>query len=336
MQLPLDQDAIRLYRYALSHLTWNSHRAALELELSQARIESAIATLKQLKLLRRTSDDEDVYLAVAPEVALESLLADEELELRRREAEIAAIRGHVMSLSSYYTEAYQARSGGSVEILDQQMVRHLLRDWSYQVREDVLIAHPGGGWSDEDLASSLKNDLAILMRGVRMRVLLQHATRHHPPTMLWAEKVRAEGAEIRTVPTVPRRLIIHDGQRAVLPCTAQVCDGAAVVQEPAVVDFLVAVHEGMWSHGEPYPSLAGDGLSADHALEIAILRELCTGVKDEVVARRLGMSLRTCRRKIAAIMRALGAENRFQAGVLARAHGLLQDEPAEGDLLPGS
>ncbi|KOG32387.1 hypothetical protein ADK34_09305 [Streptomyces viridochromogenes] len=48
---------------------------------------------------------------------------------------------------------------------------------------------------------------------------------------------------------------------------------------------------------------------------------LAQGAKDEVIARRLGMSLRTCRRHIAELLEELGAESRFQGGALAERAG---------------
>jgi len=44
---------------------------------------------------------------------------------------------------------------------------------------------------------------------------------------------------------------------------------------------------------------------------------MARGFTDEVLARKLGMSLRTCRRHIAALMHDLDAVSRFQAGVRA-------------------
>lgn len=52
-------------------------------------------------------------------------------------------------------------------------------------------------------------------------------------------------------------------------------------------------------------------------LDQTIIQLLGTGLKDEAIARRVGMSLRTTRRHIADIMKLLGAESRFQAGILA-------------------
>jgi DNA-binding NarL/FixJ family response regulator len=44
---------------------------------------------------------------------------------------------------------------------------------------------------------------------------------------------------------------------------------------------------------------------------------MAQGFTDEAVARKLGMSVRTCRRHIAALMGSLDAVSRFQAGVRA-------------------
>lgn len=49
----------------------------------------------------------------------------------------------------------------------------------------------------------------------------------------------------------------------------------------------------------------------------AILRCLSMGMKDEAVARQVGVSVRTLRRQIAALMDRLGAQSRFEAGVRA-------------------
>jgi DNA-binding NarL/FixJ family response regulator len=52
-------------------------------------------------------------------------------------------------------------------------------------------------------------------------------------------------------------------------------------------------------------------------LQQTIAAMMARGFTDEVLARKLGMSLRTCRRHIAALMQDLDAVSRFQAGVRA-------------------
>lgn len=52
-----------------------------------------------------------------------------------------------------------------------------------------------------------------------------------------------------------------------------------------------------------------------------VLEQMALGVHDEQIARRLGISLRTVRRRVAGLMSELGADSRFQAGVEAARRG---------------
>jgi DNA-binding NarL/FixJ family response regulator len=59
----------------------------------------------------------------------------------------------------------------------------------------------------------------------------------------------------------------------------------------------------------------------------SILQGLAAGLTDEALAARLDLSVRTCRRHIAGPFDLLGAESRFQAGVLAARRGWLPVRP---------
>ena len=192
----------------------------------------------------------------------------------------------------------------------------------------MLVAHPGSGRSVSRLQRGHEADLVILQREATLQVLLQHTTRTHGPTRQWAARLVAGGGKVRTIPVVPNRVIVHDRERAMLPPSGRGgSDRAVVVRDPMVVGFIVAVHQVLWSQASEYPVTSRDGLrdgdTIDPALRRAVLDQLITGAKDAVTARRLGMSVRTCRRYIAAIARELGAESRFQAGALAQRAGLL-------------
>ncbi|MGH8940606.1 MAG: LuxR C-terminal-related transcriptional regulator, partial [Actinomycetes bacterium] len=93
----------------------------------------------------------------------------------------------------------------------------------------------------------------------------------------------------------------------------------AIVRHPTVVESYRTAFERLWSMATLFPAddLSGRELIRDQ-LHIGILQHLAAGEKDEVIARRLGLSVRTCRRYIAAIMDGLGANGRFQAGMLAQ------------------
>lgn len=182
--------------------------------------------------------------------------------------------------------------------------------------------------TDPELARSLERDVPALRRGVRMRILLQHSVQHHAPTRQYVSTVGPVGAKIRTVPVVPRRLIMFDREIAFLPLDGghSKC-GAAVVTEPAFIEYIVAVFELLWASGRPFltePEAEEQGPYDVHGeLSRTILEHLAAGAKDDAIAHRLGISVRTCRRHIAAIMEHLDANSRFEAGVLAQRRGLL-------------
>jgi len=57
--------------------------------------------------------------------------------------------------------------------------------------------------------------------------------------------------------------------------------------------------------------------------ESSILALLAEGLTDDVIARRLSISMRTYRRRVQALMLKLGATSRFQAGARAAQRGWL-------------
>jgi hypothetical protein len=114
--------------------------------------------------------------------------------------------------------------------------------------------------------------------------------------------------------------------RADAIAVVQDADGALsadTVSGAAVNTLVCALVDLLWDRAlspasaERFEKVAGD------PVKLKILGLLEAGAKDEVIARALGVSLRTCRRHIAELISAAGAVSRFQAASrLARA-GLL-------------
>jgi hypothetical protein len=160
----------------------------------------------------------------------------------------------------------------------------------------------------------------MIGRGVRMRTLYQHTSRRHAPTQEYVSRITGAGAEVRTLPALFGRMIAFDREAVIIP-HHEAYDGALVVRDPSAVAYLCGVFDHSWTVADPYTPIgpaAGQDTTLDE-IKQAILRLLAEGMKDEMIARRLGMSLRTCRKHIAESMETLGAGSRFQAGYLARA-----------------
>lgn len=154
-----------------------------------------------------------------------------------------------------------------------------------------------------------------LRRGVRYRILLPDAVRDNPVLALRLGRLAPAGAEVRTVPAVPTEATVVDGALAILP--------GAMVRLPSVVGTVVALFEQLWASAAPLTPCEvtnGAGLNVRERELLALLSAGCT---DESAAARLGISVRTVRRMMAAIMIRLGARSRFQAGLKAADRGLL-------------
>jgi DNA-binding CsgD family transcriptional regulator len=184
---------------------------------------------------------------------------------------------------------------------------------------EVLVARTTG----TDPAGPLRRaDHDNLRRGVRYRVLLPESIRRHPAVVLRLGRLVAAGAQVRTVGHVPADVTVIDGELAMLARDRSAGD-VAVVGLPGVVDTVVALFERLWPSALPLTS--GD----DHlgARERELLALLSAGCTDETAAAHMGVSVRTVRRMMSAIMLRLGARSRFQAGLRAADRGLLMPIP---------
>ncbi|WP_344443386.1 helix-turn-helix transcriptional regulator [Kitasatospora nipponensis] len=126
---------------------------------------------------------------------------------------------------------------------------------------------------------------------------------------------------VRTTWIRLHEVLIIDDTAALIPSAGGA--DVTVVQEPAVVQQLAQFFKAAWTqaaHAQE-PVVFPDGTVIE--LKHRIVQLLAEGAKDETVARRLGISLRTCRRHIAEILDQLGASSRFQAGVRAATLGTL-------------
>jgi DNA-binding CsgD family transcriptional regulator len=129
-----------------------------------------------------------------------------------------------------------------------------------------------------------------------------------------------EGEEVRVIDHMPTRLFVISGTHAVLPEPLGFADEPRLlVRQGALVEALTLLFELYWERAVGVPEL--EGARVDH--RAFLLRQLASGVKDEQIARTLGLSLRTVRRRVSDLMIELGVDTRFQAGVEAVRRGWL-------------
>lgn len=134
---------------------------------------------------------------------------------------------------------------------------------------------------------------------------------------------RAEvGEQIRVLPELPTRMFIIGTTHVILPEPLGFVDEPrTLTRQRGLVEAMILWFESMWDRAAPVTGL--DRAEARPDLRRFLLQQLATGAQDEQIARRLGVSLRTVRRRVADILTELGADSRFQAGVEAARRGWL-------------
>ncbi|MFG2954061.1 LuxR C-terminal-related transcriptional regulator [Streptomyces sp. NPDC048291] len=323
----LGAEEVAVYRWLALRRQFDLSRMAAELALDEATVTRAVDALLQVGLLQRHAEDDQVMRAVDPHLAAAVATAPLERVIREQQISLRAFRDQFTQLSSHYEEAQRATPAPLDTIPALTEVRVALDRAAELCREEMITVQPGGTRAPEVLKDALARDGEMLARGVRIRTLYHHTARFNSPSQAYVAMATALGAEYRTAHQLFGRMIVFDRELAFLPDHKGTW-GAVVIREPSVVHFLCELFEHAWTEAQPFSDAATDGLEAvAKDLDRTILRLLATGRKDETIARRLGMSLRTTRKHIADIMQTLGAESRFQAGFAVATRGLLGDDP---------
>ncbi|GAA0306660.1 helix-turn-helix transcriptional regulator [Streptomyces polychromogenes] len=320
-----------VYQWLAEHRRLDASAVAEDLGLDPADTAASLERLVAARLVHPDPEEPGTGYAVAPEVAAAQLAAPVEEEIRSRQYELFRMRRQLQQFTSAYQHGVQA-AGGALEVVSgMQTVRTLMTRAAAACRGEVFTCQPAGGFRTPDtLRDTLERDRPLLERGVRLRVLHPHTSRFHAPTQAYVAAASALGAEHRTAHELFGRLVVYDRETAFLPLSDGSW-GAVVIREPHTVAFLCELFEQSWEQAAVFADAASQGLEqVAREIDRTILRMLGTGLKDEAIARRLGMSLRTARRHIADIMDRLGADSRFQAGAAASRAGLLSDGEGEG------
>lgn len=319
----LDGLSIELYRYAVGHPGWSRPEASEALGYTLREIDAAMEALVQRKLLSEQGDSSQGFVAVSPDVALADLVDADERAVQDLKARISARRRELSTLVPTYLEARKnVITSSSVETLeDPHLIHRVLIDYGRDVTEKVLIAQPGQGSTADVQEENIRKDLELLGQGVERKTLYDISTRDHVPTRKAVAAITAGGGKFGALPRVPLRMLIFDRKLALVARQLRHDDKAAlVVRDPHLIHIFTQLFEFAWELSEPF--LVDDQTASPlNSTQKAILKGLAAGYSDEVIARRLDINVRTCRRHIAGMLDALNAESRFQAGYKAHEAG---------------
>lgn len=296
-------------------------RSATSLATGQAR--DALAALERKGLASRTPGKPPRFIPAPPDVAIEGLI-------HRRRVELDEARLSALKLVEEFREALERTSPAEVVevVTESEALYERYVQLQRGAKEEVLaldkppyVCPPGVN----------QDELDGLSRGVAYRAVYDRKALEVPgqPECLH-EHVQA-GEQARVIADVPVKLAIADRRLALVPLSAREsrARGAVLVHSSTMLDALTGLFETLWELAVPatFPSALERskngkkaGLSPEDERVLALV---AAGFKDEAIASQLGIGLRTVRRRINRMMKALGATTRFQAGLQAARRGWL-------------
>ena len=328
----LSPGAVTIYLRALrdGEFRWDS--AGASTGLSKEEVALCRDELVSSRLLQASGMENESLVPVSPELAASRLAEPFEETIRAYREAVDATRERLLQLMpAYLSRTVSGPVDGGLEIVsDPAEVQRLVNQAVVGCSREMMTVQPGGYRDPVALQAALPRELAAINRGVRYRALYQHTTRTQLSMRSHVDTIVNAGAQVRTADQLAERMFIFDRELAFIPKRSDPdrAPGAVVVREPVLISFLCALFEQFWVSAVPFITEGPGYQNVSDDLRRAMLGLLSQGLKDEVVARRLGMSVRTCRRHIATLMQELGAESRFEAGVRAAQLGLL-DKKAE-------
>lgn len=180
-------------------------------------------------------------------------------------------------------------------------------------------------WSQPAARAAIRNRMrATESPGLTARKLLSPMALADEATREHVRSVQGQGALVRISGSpLPHETIIID-RRVTILAGRETPTGRqyTVTTSPTVVDGVHALFSAIWENAVELDTYLLRDIPHLDAQGRTILEALGSGLTDASAARRLGVSLRTYRRRVAELMATLDAGSRFQAGLRAGELGL--------------
>jgi DNA-binding CsgD family transcriptional regulator len=313
---PLEE---RLYRALLTASPLSISGIAEAVGVPAALLRGPLDRLQNVGFVTTLGDDSDQFVPVPPDLALHLVVSREELKLRQRLDELSRLRGSATRLSRQLVGDVRETREDVVHVVEgAPLVRQKIADVALLARTQVRRLEPLP-LLDEELDT--QSDVA-------QRAIYERSALDDPALLDQVQRRQLRGEDVRLLPRPPARIVLADDDLAFVGLESEGNErvrGVLVHPSPLLTSIVTLV-DLLWERAIPLD--AGGVTGREDAWRIsdddaALLRLLAAGLKDQAIARHLGIGLRTVVRRIGNLSRTLDAETRFQAGLQAARRGLL-------------
>lgn len=279
--------------------------------------------LRRLAALGLVTENGDEVEAVAPVTGVGGLLREGLSELHRHLAAVEHLVEQLEPLAADHAAGQRANLGPPAV----SRVSGIGEAWEVPLR--VALANPpvvslccqkDPRSFDTSVLPWIDDLLTIAREGMlAMSLLVESAVLDSALATATLHRFAEAGIQIRVHPHLPSGYYVL-GEHAALPVRwgddlAATAYQFHLVHSTVLVAALTSLFEELWRSAVPLRA-AGDPYR-----QVVVL--LAHGLTDEAISRRLGVSVRTVRGRLAKVMAELGVRTRFQAGVVAARVGWL-------------
>jgi DNA-binding CsgD family transcriptional regulator len=278
---------------------------------------AALASLEARGLVAACSDVEGAYRAAGPQATVYEALRDAEQTLANVKASVGALSHRLARGQS------AVPSLSDVEcVLDSRQALARAAWWRGHASKELRIVDPVGVTEDDttqvEAAPRFGSDLDV--RGIYGQAVVDDP--EHLGALKWG---MANGEQVRTLSSVPVKLTLVDSAAAIVPLRSsnRYRDGIMVIRHTRLLDAFVDYFEVLWSMAIPLDAFRAVPQGTLDADDRTVLTLMAAGFSDQTIGRRLGVSEAAAQSRVGEVIKRMGADNRFQAGVQAARLGLL-------------
>lgn len=309
--LGLSEFERRVYVALLSRRAATAMEIARQLRITERRARRLLADIEVKGLATHTPKVPKVFIAAAPEFAIDALIKQRQMALEQARAAIPVL-----------TETFANTS------LDQgqQPVLELITNHAYLA---LLLARMYKSFRREIMCFQRAPVLVTTARttgalpiGARVRTISDQTYLEAPGRLAVLRDDVRRGEQARTFPTLPFKMMIVDRSVAVITMVSQNPEAAPtlLIHRSALLEALCLLFEFVWEKAIPVLSVReSESAFEESSLHSAGLAEtlvplLAAGLNDKAIAQELRISASTLKRRIRDLMHANGARTRFQLG----------------------
>ncbi len=170
---------------------------------------------------------------------------------------------------------------------------------------------------------------ALAVRGVRFALTCDSGLLRYPEFSKALDSISPAKGKVSIHPSVHSEIWCIDRSISVVshPRTKGSSSSDYVTYVARSAELSAALHEVcsmMHRQGVPYATQRTAAISQINPTQRRIISLLCCGYRDEEIAERLNVSVRTVRRYVSQLLDELGARTRFQAALIANERGMVK------------